>query len=172
MTGFFPRPWTPRGRRAVDICRGSHRKERRRAGTGRPLSRPGRVAVGGGSSHSALPTSRGLQLPQMSPRGKKSLRRRVCEEPPKYGQPRRDHPRRTRPPQRGAVSARVPGRESLAFGHDALRPGGRGLQASGPFTAWKVSPSTGQGGARPAGLRFESQPAKRNDMKSHSAETD
>lgn len=88
MTGFFPRPWTPRGRRAVDICRGSHRKERRRAGTGRPLSRPGRVAVGGGSSHSALPTSRGLQLPQMSPQGKKSLRRRVCEEPPKYGQPR------------------------------------------------------------------------------------
>lgn len=61
MTGFFPRPWTPRGRRAVDICRGSHRKERRRAGTGRPLSRPGRVAVGGGSSHSALPTSPGLQ---------------------------------------------------------------------------------------------------------------
>lgn len=70
------------------------------------------------------------------------------------------------------MSARVPGRESLAFGHDALRPGGRGLQASGPFTAWKVSPSTDQGGARPAGLRFESQPVKRNDMKSHSAETD
>lgn len=33
-------------------------------------------------------TPRMRPLPQMSPQGKKSLRRRVCEEPPKYGQPR------------------------------------------------------------------------------------